>query len=180
MSIDYEFQIEPLLLASRGEHLRGYIPIVCLSRLASSLYDTSGRAEYALKFDIDSSGQANITGSVNTELSMYCHRCMHKVLKKVESKLVLGIVSCFAESELLLERYEPLVVEESLLKFADIIEDEILLALPLIVTHADQDCTINEAYSLSDENYENRHNLGTSEAGLKKNPFSILEKLKSD
>lgn len=182
MSIDYTQQVDPLLLARSGRHLSGQVPIAGMARLLSSLYDASGCAEYDLMFDIDTAGQAIITGWVKAELSLICQRCMDKVFTKVESKVALGIVSNYAEAERLLKKFEPLVVDESQVKLVDIIEDELLLALPLIVEHSDEECLVSKDCVLGDKSNEKGKEISGAptidEAMPKKNPFSILKELK--
>jgi len=182
MSIDLAQYVDPLQLARSGRHFSGQVPVANMGRLVSSLYDTDACAEYELKFDIDTTGQAFITGWVKAELGLICHRCMDKVLAKVESKVALGIVSSFAEAERLLEKFEPLVIDDSQVKLIDIIEDELLLALPLIVMHSDEECVVSKAYSVSIKSNEKGNKISNDptldESIPKKNPFSILEKLK--
>ena len=184
MSIDFTQHVDPLQLARSGRHCSGQVPIAAMARLVSSLYDATGSAQYDLQFDIDSTGQAIITGWVKAELSLFCQRCMDKVLTKVESKVALGIVSNYAEAERLLEKFEPLVVDDSHVKLVDIIEDELLLALPLIVMHSDEECVVSKGYSVSDKSNEKGNELSDAptldESMSKKNPFSVLEKLKSE
>ncbi len=143
-----------------------------------------GNAEYDLKFDIDSSGQANVTGYVVAKLNLPCQRCMGKVLTKVKSKVALGIVSSYAEAERLLDIYEPLVVDDSQVKFGDIVEDELLLALPLIALHSEQECLASKN-DLSDNGFREIRDEVKIKAALgnsvqKRNPFAVLKKLKSD
>jgi len=182
MSIDFAQHVDPLQLARSGRHCSGQVPIAAMDRLVSLLYDAAGSAQYDLQFAIDSTGQAIITGWVKAELSLLCHRCMDKVLTKVESKVALGIVNSYTEAERLLEKYEPLVVNDSQVQLVDIIEDELLLALPLIIVHSDEECVVSKAYSGSDKSNEKGNELSDTptldESVSKKNPFSVLEKLK--
>jgi len=183
MSIDFAQHVDPLQLARSGRHFSGQVPIAAMGRLVSSLYDTDASAVYDLKFDVDSAGQAIVTGWVKSELGLLCHRCMDKVPTKVESKVALGIVSSYAEAERLLEKFEPLVVDDSQVRLIDIIEDELLLALPLIVMHTDEDCVVSKAHSVSDKSNEKGNNISNDptldESMPKENPFSILKELKA-
>ncbi|MGD2113143.1 MAG: hypothetical protein PVI50_07140, partial [Gammaproteobacteria bacterium] len=79
----------------------------------------------------------------------------------------LGIVASFDAAEKLHERYEPLVVDAEPTRIAEIIADEVLLALPLVPAHADdaQCHEIVKAYR-------------SPENGTRENPFAVLAGLK--
>ena len=66
------------------------------------------------------------------------------------------------------DEYEPLQVEHEPTHFGDIIEDELILALPIAPMHDKSDCAAWEPPEVPVEAEE-----------AKQNPFSVLAKLKS-
>jgi uncharacterized protein len=75
------------------------------------------------------------------------------------------------EAERLPLRYEPYLVEESPLLLRDVVEDELLLALPNVPMHDEKDCPASEWLVA-------QHQDTHSQQDEDENPFSILNKLK--
>jgi uncharacterized protein len=53
----------------------------------------------------------------------------------VDSIVRLGIVRSLDEADLLPESFEPLLLEEEIIPLADIVQEELLLAIPAIPQH---------------------------------------------
>ena len=179
--------IEPFHLASLGQRLKGRVAIAKMTRLLPSLLEDRGYADVELQFGIDSAGQAFVKGYVNAELSLLCNRCMEKMTMPIQADFNLGIVHSYVQAERLPAEYEPLVIQESQIKTLDIVEDELLLALPIIVKHPDSvNCVGNmdaSAYvhkknHVLPEKQEDVNKVETADS-TKQNPFLVLEKLKS-
>ena len=81
-------------------------------------------------------------------------------------KFRLGIVSSEAEIDRLPDGYEPLLVAGEPISTSELIEDEVLLAVPAIPLHADGAGDCEMAYS-------------NSGAAQRENPFAVLKQLKS-
>ena len=99
-----------------------------------------------------------------------CQRCLEPMVHGVTAEALFGIVSSAEDAEQLPERYEPLIVAERSLFVADLVEDELLLSLPLVPKHAEKDCPA--AQRLAQANEE------AGEAEDKVNPFAVLSRLK--
>jgi len=90
---------------------------------------------------------------------------VHQVAEKVE----LAVVSGIEEAERLPDHYEPLLVEESLIRPRDLIEDELLLGLPQIPRHASGKCGLQV-----DRGFNPEPGAHSNEA----NPFAVLAAMK--
>ena len=127
--------IDPLALAQKRRRLRGEIPLQQMYRLAESLFATQGNARLELQFD-KSGRQASITGYVEAMLTLQCQCCLGEMAWPVKSEVNLGVVTSVDEALRLPESMEPLLLEgESEVPLADIVQDEILLAIPAIPRH---------------------------------------------
>ncbi len=129
--------IDPISFADKRVHLVGEIGLDGLDRLADRLVDRAGKVRLDLQFG-KSGRQVTITGRVAAELVLQCQCCMEPLNWRVESDLNLGVVSSIEEALLLPDSMEALMVETGgEVLTADIVQDELLLALPTIPQHPD-------------------------------------------
>ena len=130
---------DPWRLAAQGRTLTGRMALGSLPRLAPSLVD-SGDVEYRLAFHLDSDHRAVVSGQVAARLLVQCQRCLEPLAIAVDSRFELAFVRGLDEAARLPETYEPAVAEDGRVRPADLVEDELLLALPPVPVHADPAC----------------------------------------
>ena len=130
---------DPWRLAAQGRTLTGRMALGGLPRLAPSLVD-SGDVEYRLAFHLDSDHRAVVSGQVAAKLLVQCQRCLEPLAIAVDSRFELAFVRGLDEAARLPETYEPAVAEDGWVRPADLVEDELLLALPPVPVHADPAC----------------------------------------
>jgi uncharacterized protein len=158
-------QLEPLGLADAGRSFRGTVPIAKLERLAPLLSVTDGELEVQMRLGLDERRIRVLQGTVAGSLDLVCQRCLGALHFPVDLQFRLGIVTAEHEIDELPEGYEPLLVSGDPVRTCDVIEDEVLLALPAIPLH--------EGAERCETGYTNRP------PAEKENPFAVLEKLKS-
>lgn len=130
---------DPWRLAAQGRTLAGRIALGSLPRLAPSLAGT-GDVEYRLAFHLDSEHRAVVSGQVTAELPVQCQRCLGPLVIAVDSRFELAFVRGLDEASRLPESYEPALAEAGWVRPADLVEDELLLALPPVPLHEDSGC----------------------------------------
>lgn len=165
-------QIDPFRLAEAGAQLSGHLPLQQFQRLRQVLADDAGELAVELDFDVDELGVPVVVGRVQAVLSLTCQRCLEAFSFPVDARIALAWVKSEREADKLPLRYEPYVVEETPLQLNDVIEDELLLALPQIPMHPEADCPASKLLKQRDE--------VTDEPEPKDNPFAVLAKLKHD
>ncbi len=163
-------QIDPIRYAETRRELAGPLALAKMARLGEALYDDAGEVQVRLHFGIDEEGFRYMRGTVSGELSLLCQRCMEPMAHHVELELSLAIVGNPTEAEALPSHYDPLMVGDQPLFLQDIIEDELLLALPIVPRH-EEDCMVKVEQG-SDE-------TESGEPGAGNNPFAELAKLKT-
>ena len=137
-------RIDPWRLTAEGGRLEGTLALAELPRLVAELNRTDGVASVALVAGIDPRGVRFITGAVQTGIELICQRCLGPLRLTLNVTVSLGLVRSEAEADRLPEEYEPLLVPEGVIHVADLVEDELLLALPQIPRHEDaRDCEAN-------------------------------------
>ncbi len=137
----FKDKVAPIPMAERGRTLELSLVVAEMERLSELLVETSGEVVAKLKFGTDSKGIKYISGSAQADLYVECQRCMQPVKVSVEAVFQLGMVADEAMAQDLSEDYEPLVVSEETISLAALIEDELILALPIVSMHEDTDCS---------------------------------------
>ncbi|WP_323681199.1 YceD family protein [Lamprobacter sp.] len=99
-----------------------------------------GSVRYRFEFGSDSDGRATARGSVAASLSLRCQRCFERYELAVDADVSLALVSGLDEANALPSQYEPWLVEDRLMRPADLIEDELVLAVPAIPRHQEGEC----------------------------------------
>jgi uncharacterized protein len=131
--------IDPLRLAEAGSRFQGPLPLAEFQRLAPSLQQAQGEVEVEVEFGKDDLHIAYLSGRLHTQLMLVCQRCLQPMTWPVNSTFALGLVTTDQAAEQLPERYEPLMVSGSM-ALAEIIEDELILAVPLVPMHPRAEC----------------------------------------
>jgi len=157
-------QIEPMGLADVGRSFRGVVPVDRLDRLAPVLASKQGELIVEIAFDLDERRIRTLKGTIRGEVSLVCQRCLGSLQFPLDFGFHLGIINSDDEIARLPEGYEPLLVSGDPMKTFDLIEDEILLAVPSIPVH--------EGVESCQADHVNQP------VAEKENPFAVLEKLK--
>ncbi|MDE2090594.1 MAG: DUF177 domain-containing protein [Gammaproteobacteria bacterium] len=106
-----------------------------MPRLASVVADTSGLASAKVHAKHDG-GQITVQGKVEANLLLTCQRCFRKMEFPVNTDFNLAWVRNETEAMNLADVYEPLMSISGRVNIAELIEDELLLALPMVALHA--------------------------------------------
>jgi uncharacterized protein len=137
-------RIDPWCLAAESGRLEGSLALATLPRLVAALHRADGVVDVMLAAGADRRGVRFVKGIVRTELELICQRCLGVLRLPLAATVSLGLARSEAEADRLPEEYEPLLVPEGAISVADLVEDELLLALPRIPRHEDpRDCEAN-------------------------------------
>jgi uncharacterized protein len=100
------------------------------------LPDSAGsqRARAALSFGKEHGAEVARV-RVEAELPLRCERCMGEVLWPVDAQTTLALVASLAAAELAPAGLEPVLAAEGRVVLRDLVEEELLLALPLVARH---------------------------------------------
>lgn len=163
--------IDPFRFAEQRRLVAGRLPVVAMERLVQSLDSSEGDVGVELEFGIDQEGIRFVSGRLRAVLSLVCQGCLEPMEYPVDTRVQLAFASSEAEAKRLPGRYEPLLVDpDGQLFLKDVIEDELILALPIIARHAEDECAAEGAGSVGKDE---------GEAGPRENPFAVLARLKN-
>lgn len=159
--------IDPFRFAEQGLGLDGIVQLKSMPRLLALLHVPTGNVLVNLNFGIDEQGITYLKGHLQTNVVLQCQRCMEPLNYEIISDFSLGIITSIDEANQLPAVYEPAMANEGSLALRDLIEDEVILNLPLIPRHEPEDCKIQ--LPLTDAGWEDEKN---------KSPFQVLASLK--
>lgn len=161
--------IEPRKFAQLGVSLKGSLPVDKLHRLQDAVLSIdSAMAE--LEFSVNDHREKTMNGTVSVTLQRQCQRCLEPVELKLDCTVALAAIWSETEAPDLSEAVEPWIVETETADLYSVLEDEVILALPIVSYH-DNDC-------VSSELYQSGPVVKEGEGEVKQNPFQILEQLK--
>jgi len=127
--------IDPWYAAQRRACYAGEFALRDLQRLRPLLTEASGTVTFQLEFGVDDDGRLVVHGHTQAVLALCCQRCLEIMEVPVNATMSLALVQGVDEATRLPERYEPYLIEERSLRLSQIIEDELLLAVPVIPAH---------------------------------------------
>ena len=85
---------------------------------------------FRVDFAHDGHGYTTVELWVEAELPLVCQRSLQPYLEPVKRHTLLAVIERAEEQDVLPEHYEPVLVEEGRMALLEVVEDELLLAVP--------------------------------------------------
>ena len=138
MSGSLPAMVDPIRLADENVRLRGELSASPMRRLAEVCVEPMSPVRIDLAFDRDPQGLRRMVGSIEAEVCVTCQRCLRGLCLTLQAEPEL-IVLTAAQRDVLPDETDVLVVDKPL-ALAQLVEDELLLALPMIPMHDLAEC----------------------------------------
>ena len=140
-----------------------------LSRLAE-LITSPGKLEVEASLQVfrDDNNFRRITGAVKGLMNVCCQRCLDSLELKIYDDINLVIIESENELTNLDPGLEPWIIEGTHLDLSEIIEEQLLLSMPIVSFHAEGKCSNDSIDGTIRENFD-REPRG--------NPFDVLKTL---
>ena len=116
------------------------LPLARLQRFSDELAGNSGHVAVDLQFGRDEEGRRLLSGTLDTAVLVACQRCLQDMALSLHCDLAFLVFDTEEELEKLRENQDGLVMTEDGLDVVALIEDELILSLPMIPMHADPAC----------------------------------------
>ena len=139
MSLEYPDWLDPRKAAEGRRRFEGSVPLARMQRLLPLLASSEGEARFRADFEFDQQARVTIEIEVEAELSLQCQLSLEPYTESIHRGSTLGVIGDIAEEALLPENYEPVLVQHGRLALLDLVEDELLLALPQVPRNPDLD-----------------------------------------
>ncbi len=142
-------EIDCLKMAKENQVIKARYALSDFLRLAPMLADTQGEVvfEWAFYFNAGKQLQAKLT--LQAPVHLTCQRCNGALDFMIDAEIEMQQVKTEAEAEALPLAVQPLYLDElNQIKPYEILEDELILALPMFPMHEKKDCSLsqNQAY----------------------------------
>ncbi|MEJ4043525.1 MULTISPECIES: 23S rRNA accumulation protein YceD [unclassified Erwinia] len=141
-----------------------------VERIADSVVSVDSDVECVMSFAIDNQRLAVLKGTAEVSVTLCCQRCNKPFPQHVHVSYCFSPVVTDEQAEALPEAYEPIDTNEfGETDLLAMVEDEIILALPVVPVHDSEHCEVSEADMV----------FGQLPAEAEKpNPFAVLASLK--
>ena len=168
MSAHLPESVDAWRMVSARRSFTGSFPVARLARLRSLLTGDAGEVDYHLEFGRDELGAAYLELQVRAAVDLLCQRTLEPFRTTLALDLRLGLIRDEADEPALPPGYEALLVQDSM-RLQDVIEDELMLALPLVPMRPGSESAIApwQAEALEP-------------VAIPEHPFAGLHKLKHD
>ena len=110
-----------------------------------------------------------IQGEIKTNLILECQACLNELVWAIDRNFKLGLVTSIDQADRLASDCDPMILKSEKVSLYELVEDELLLALPDFPRHK-HNCV---------EKAETNQDNDDLEQSNSNNPFSILAELKS-
>ncbi|HSX61454.1 MAG TPA: YceD family protein [Tahibacter sp.] len=170
MSAPFPEIVDAWRMVSARRSFNGHLPVAHLPRLADALAAPDGTIAYDIEFDRDELGVAYLALRAQAELTVICQRTLEPFAMPVNVDTRLGLITREEDEAGLPPGYEPLLLESAEIRPAEVIEDELLLALPLIPVKP----------GLEESDYHWSTDPEQAEEPQRPNPFAALSSLKKE
>lgn len=164
-------KIDPIKTAQKKLDYIGIYLAKSASRLAESVEDINSNIECDLSFDYDAQRLCVISIDAKVTVALRCQRCQKLFTMLVHVTNKFSPVKSDTQADALPEYYEPAILNEfGEIDMVALVEDEIILSLPIVPVHNSKHCEVSDAdlvfgkIPIEDD---------------KPNPFAILASLKN-
>jgi uncharacterized protein len=130
--------VSPHELARKGGQFTGEIPFVAFPRLASLVVGNVVRV--ALQFERDDHDRTRVHGRAATTVTMECQRCVEPVERHIVAEIDFRVVGSDDDAREIADEIDAFVWTGDDIGVAELIEDDLILALPNQVCEAYDAC----------------------------------------
>ena len=122
-------------LAEREATISGEIELRQLTRLRDVLHSDSGSVQAVLKFSRQASVYVTVELKIDATVDLICQRCLEPMQHRVSEEVSLVLLDQDSALGDLVETREAVVLDSEKLKPASLVEDELIVSLPIIPRH---------------------------------------------
>lgn len=164
-------RVDPYRLAEQNTSLSGHLQTSGMNRLREVTQRIGDNLTAELEFFKRGSEHYLIGGTASLVSELSCQRCLRSFEYEINAEFELTMVETDFQAGQQMEAIDPLILSQGeALVLAEVLEDELLLAIPTVPLHANaSDCRQNDA-------------IGDGHADSEKvetyRPFEVLKGLK--
>ena len=162
--------LDPVRTAQKRLDYEGIYTSDLLERVTDFVVSVDSDVECTMSFAIDNQRLAVLQGTADVQVTLSCQRCNQSFPHAVHVSYCFSPVSSDEQAEALPEAYEPVDINDfGEIDLLAVIEDELILALPVVPVHDSEHCEVSDADMVFGK---------LPEEAEKPNPFAVLASLK--
>jgi len=162
--------VDPGKLAEQSAQLVLRTPLSLFKRLREVTLSDDGEVNMQLAFHRDARGVPGLRGVMTAVVEQTCQRCMSPVTVSLQADVDVYLLNDESYADRLSEEDDYVVFDEDRLDLHELLEDELIMSLPLVARH--EDCQPQAALTVLPE-------ADDEPMPKKENPFRVLAGLKS-
>lgn len=166
--------VDPIKSATKRSDFQGVMLSSDMVRLNEAVSEIVEYIDVDVKFDRDEQGLYFFQGQLTTSVKLSCERCGDDFAHSIHLEFCYSPVQGLKQDDIdeLPDVYEPVEVNDhGEINLLQLFEDELILSLPIVALHAEEDCKIKQ----------DEMSFGEIEpADERPNPFAVLKELKRD
>lgn len=165
MSVGLPATVDPILLADQGARLSGRLSLRTMPRLKMQLLDDAGEAEVDLSFERSlGANLRRMHGRITVCVNVLCQRCLEPMTAEIVTATDTLLLRVGDPEFELDPDIDALTVAMTPTPVAELVEEELLLALPMVPMHAMNECPAR------------RYVGGATDKEKTKHPFAELKR----
>lgn len=134
MSDSLPLIVDPWLMYRRNHEVIGILPLSQMPNLRASQNREAGHADVRVAVQKREDGQMIIVGDAEIELELDCQRCLQTLVTTIKAVFELVLVKYERQLSSLAHDDDAIICEDAL-ELAPLIEQELILSLPMIAKH---------------------------------------------
>lgn len=159
--------------ANKNGEIRFNWTVKDFPQLCDALYNDKGEIKVLVHGRYDHNKQCLLETQIKANLTLECQTSFEPIDYPVDSKVIYCTVIKESQIEEVNEDYEPILIEDGLIDMKKVIEDELILSVPIAANKPAEELTQKMSYGELDEEA-----IAKEEEAA--NPFSVLTGLKKD
>ncbi|WP_018981470.1 23S rRNA accumulation protein YceD [Salinimonas chungwhensis] len=165
-------QVDPVKSAVKRSDYQGVIASGDMERLLGAVVNCDEWVDAEVQFKKDAQGLTVFHGHLSTQVTLICQRCNGEFNQPLNVDFCYSPVQGANEIDMLPEAYDPVEVDDhGNVDLLQLLEDELIIGLPIVPLHAEEACPIGEKDMT----------FGKIEPEQERpNPFAVLKELKRD
>ena len=164
--------IDPRRCADQDIEYQGLMQATLLPRLVEAVEQLFEPATVRIHIFKDAQNRMRIQGEAQVVVKVICQRCMKPMTQQIDAEFNLVMVYSDAQAKALPKEYDAWVVEESA-NLHQMIEDELLLAMPIVALSDADEC---DAPDMATFNQHANSEIETRTV-KRQSPFAVLKDL---
>ncbi|TFH68939.1 hypothetical protein E3W66_03060 [Gammaproteobacteria bacterium LSUCC0057] len=161
--------IDPRKLAQQQALYQGSVAADQLTRFAQAVTAIESDLTARVEFALNASRKPCVSGQLQIAAAVPCQRCLESVTIAIAAEFAVEVVWNEEQAASIVKRADSWIVAERQASLLELLEDELLLALPVVSYHDEGQCASDLRQLLQADN---------EQPAASENPFAVLQSLK--